>query len=192
MRDVYADTWIAVDGLGRNVAGPELAGAPKQNRTVGMFYYIWHDHNHARDNTQILKNFPEIAAHPEDPAVWAKYGFDNAGRPRHHWGEPLFGFYRSNDEWVIRKHAQMLSDAGVDTIIFDTSNVDARNNKDLSKHYIQNAVAVCRVFSEIRDAGGRAPAFVFLTNGGDGRSAERDSMALRQYLLQRSLQKRVV
>lgn len=170
-RDVYADTWIAVDGLGRNVAGPELAGAPRQNRTVGMFYYIWHDHNHARDNSKILKNFPEIAAHPEDPAVWAKYGFDNAGRPRHHWGEPLFGYYRSNDEWVIRKHAQMLSDAGVDTIIFDTSNVDARNNRDLSKHYIQNAVAVCRVFSEIRDAGGRAPAFVFLTNGADGRSA---------------------
>ena len=170
-RDVYADTWIAVDGLGRNVAGPDLAGAPKTNRTVGMFYYIWHDHNHARDNSKILKNFPEIAAHPEDPAVWAKYGFDNAGRPRHHWGEPLFGYYRSNDEWVIRKHAQMLSDAGVDTIIFDTSNVDARNNKDLSKHYIQNAIAVCRVFSEIRDKGGRAPQFVFLTNGGDGRSA---------------------
>ncbi len=170
-RDVYADTWIAVDSLGRNVAGPNLAGAPRANRTVGMFYYIWHDHNHARDNTKILKNYPEIAAHPEDPDVWAKYGFDNAGRPRHHWGEPLFGYYRSNDEGVIRKHAQMLSDAGVDTIIFDTSNVDARGGKDLSKHYIQNAVAVCRVFSEIRDAGGRAPAFVFLTNGSDGRSA---------------------
>ena len=171
MRDVYADTWIAVDGLGRNVAGPDLAGAPRQNRTVGMFYYIWHDNKVTRDNNRILKNFPEIAAHPEDPDVWAKYGFDNAGRPRHHWGEPLFGYYRSDDEWVIRKHAQMLSDAGVDTIIFDTSNVDARKNKDLSKHYIQNAVAVCRVFSQIRDAGGRAPAFVFLTNGGDGRSA---------------------
>lgn len=170
-RDVYADTWIAVDGLGRNVAGPNLAGAPKANRTVGMFYYIWHDHDHARDNTRILRNFPEIAAHPEDPAIWAKYGFDNTGRPRHHWGEPLFGYYRSNDEWVIRKHAQMLSDAGVETIIFDTSNVDARKDRDLSKHYIQNAVAVCRVFSEIRDAGGRAPGFVFLTNGADGRSA---------------------
>ncbi len=32
----------------------------------------------------------------------------------HHWGEPYLGYYVSNDEWVIRKHAQMLSDAGVD------------------------------------------------------------------------------
>ncbi|BCM92085.1 hypothetical protein IAD21_03964 [Abditibacteriota bacterium] len=170
-RDVFTDTWIAIDGLGRNIAGSDLGGAPKPNRTVGMFYYIWHNGDSVRDNARILKAFPDIAAQPQSRATWEKHGFLNEGRPRHHWGEPLFGYYRSNDEWVIRKHAQMLSDAGVDTIIFDTSNVDARNGKDLSKHYIQNALTVCRVFSEIRTRGGRAPQFVFLTNGGDKRSA---------------------
>lgn len=59
----------------------------------------------------------------------------------------------------------------MDTIIFDTSNVDARNNRDLSKHYIQNALNVCRVFSAIRASGDRAPRFVFLTNGDSKRSA---------------------
>jgi hypothetical protein len=34
----------------------------------------------------------------------------------HHWGESAFGYYRSDDPWVLRKHAQMLSDAGVDVI----------------------------------------------------------------------------
>lgn len=170
-RDVFADTWIAVDELGRNVAGPELGGPPKANRTVGMFYYIWHDGNTLRDNAKILKAFPDIAAQPQSRETWEKNGFLNEGRPRHHWGEPLLGYYRSTDEWVTRKHAQMLSDAGVDTIIFDTSNVDARNNRDLSKHYIQNAVNVCRIFSDIRSKGGRAPQFIFLTNGGDKRSA---------------------
>ena len=38
----------------------------------------------------------------------------------HHWGEPYLGYYVANDEWVIRKHAQMLTDAGVDVLFFDT------------------------------------------------------------------------
>lgn len=134
LRDVMADTWIAVDGLGRNVASADLSGAPKASRTIGMFYYIWHNNTQVRDNNKILQKFPDIAAQPQNPGVWEKHGFKNEGNPRHHWGEPLLGYYRSDDEWVIRKHAQMLCDAGVDTIIFDTSNVDARNGRDLSTH----------------------------------------------------------
>lgn len=178
-RDVYSDTWVALDGLGRNLPGHDLSGAPKADRSVGMFYYVWHDttsHRFAKsgeilDNMKIFRLHPDLAARPQKPELWEKYGYSIEGHPGHTWGEPLFGYYNSGDEWVIRKHAQMLCDAGVDTIIFDTSNVDARQGRDLSKHYIRNALTVCRVFSAIRAAGGRAPKFIFLTNGGDGRSA---------------------
>ena len=27
-------------------------------------------------------------------------------------GEPLFGYYTSDDEWVLRRHVEMLTDAG--------------------------------------------------------------------------------
>ena len=40
----------------------------------------------------------------------------------HHWGEPLFGYYTSDDEWVLRRHVEMLTDAGVDFLVFDTTN----------------------------------------------------------------------
>ena len=40
----------------------------------------------------------------------------------HYWGEPLYGDYLSTDPWVIRRHAQLLSAAGIDTLIFDTTN----------------------------------------------------------------------
>ena len=40
----------------------------------------------------------------------------------HHWGESVFGYYVSDDESVLRKHAQMLADAGVDMVVFDVTN----------------------------------------------------------------------
>ena len=39
-----------------------------------------------------------------------------------HWNEPLYGFYRNDDPYVLRKHAQYFADAGVDAIFFDTTN----------------------------------------------------------------------
>jgi len=43
-RDLYADTWVAQDALGRNMpsfmeVGPVKTG---QRRVVGMFYITWH------------------------------------------------------------------------------------------------------------------------------------------------------
>ncbi len=40
----------------------------------------------------------------------------------HFCSEPLFGYYTSDDEWVFRKHVQMLTDASVDFIVIDTTN----------------------------------------------------------------------
>ena len=31
----------------------------------------------------------------------------------HYWGEPQYGYYLSADPWVLRRHAQLLADAGV-------------------------------------------------------------------------------
>ncbi len=38
------------------------------------------------------------------------------------WGTPQLGFYRSDDRAVIRRHAEWISDAGVDFIFVDWSN----------------------------------------------------------------------
>lgn len=40
----------------------------------------------------------------------------------HFWGEPIWGYYNSDDEWVIRRHIKMLTMAGVDFIVFDVTN----------------------------------------------------------------------
>jgi hypothetical protein len=40
----------------------------------------------------------------------------------HFWGQPLWGYYNSEDEWVIRKQISMLTTAGIDFIAFDLTN----------------------------------------------------------------------
>ncbi|UVI31058.1 hypothetical protein [Paenibacillus spongiae] len=114
-RDVYSDTWVATDDLSRTSPDYAVAGAPKDKK-VGMFYFLWHD----ASSGQIYdhnKTYLEGGVN----AVWdiipqGPLGF------AHYWAEPYFGYYRSDDRWVIRKHANMLTEAGVDFVFFDNSN----------------------------------------------------------------------
>ena len=83
-----------------------------------MFCFL----THARDGgdppndiAHILARDPDILTKPDSP-LW--------GPPRtpYYWAEPLYGYYHSMDPWVIRRHATLLADAGIDTVIFDTTN----------------------------------------------------------------------
>ena len=38
------------------------------------------------------------------------------------WEQPLLGYYKTTDPWVLRKHAELLADAGVDAVFFDCTN----------------------------------------------------------------------
>ncbi|MGC8553403.1 MAG: hypothetical protein ACP5O7_11125 [Phycisphaerae bacterium] len=103
------DTWGATDGLGRVLPDYRQVGPPKPNRTVGIFYFT-HDDNPGHriwDNATILAKKPNAVIGPLNS--------------RHWWGQPLFGYYISSDPFVLREHAAMLGDAGVNTVIFDNT-----------------------------------------------------------------------
>lgn len=115
-----ASSFPATDSLGRKLPTSEEVGAPREDRFVAMFYFMWH-YQHLNEQGDVYDISNILAEHPE--------AINNANHPAwgplhhyHHFAEPLFGYYRSTDEWVFRKHAEMLADAGVDAIIFDTSN----------------------------------------------------------------------
>ena len=83
-----------------------------------MFYFLWmgaHVNGGPYDITKILAEDPTAASNPDSPLWGPLHAF-------HHWGESLFGYYQSDDPYVLRRHAQMLSDAGVDVVIFDVTN----------------------------------------------------------------------
>ncbi|MBI2424280.1 MAG: hypothetical protein HYV27_15720 [Candidatus Hydrogenedentes bacterium] len=143
--DLHADTWVATDALGRTQPGLAEAGALRPGKQVGIFYWTWHVPRGAggpNDNTKLIAGAKDgVVAWPEN------------GAP-HHWGEPELGYYMMTDPFVIRKHASMLVDAGVDAIFFDTTN-PPHTWKDEYE-------ALCREYTKMREEGNKTPYIAFL------------------------------
>ncbi len=120
--DIYADTWVATDDLGRVM--PTAAQTPLRNdkdRTAGIFYITWHTQGHHKkdattyggDVTKTLQEDPNARFETYNPA-WKAWSL--------HWGEPEDGYFLSQDEYIIRKDMSMLSDAGIDLLFLDVTN----------------------------------------------------------------------
>lgn len=117
---VDSDQWSATDALQRKVV--EYPDAPaKRDKVVAMFYWTWHQGNDDTTTTvknvsEIVRQYPESMQDYNHPA-WGKHkpGF-------FFWEEPLLGYYKTTDPWVLRKHAEMLADAKVDVVFFDCTN----------------------------------------------------------------------
>ena len=116
---VMPDTWVFTDGLGRVSVTNADVGDPKEDKTLAMFYWTWHTKAMAAagytDTTKLLEKYPE-AKNDYDHAAWAGTG--------HYcfWNEPIYGFYTTEDPWVLRRHAELLANAGVDVIFTDNTN----------------------------------------------------------------------
>jgi hypothetical protein len=65
------------------------------------------------------------------------------------------------DPFVIRKHASMLADAGIDVILFDTTNPPFTWREEYE--------ALCREYTRMRQAGMRTPSIAFIAPFGDPR-----------------------
>ena len=118
---VNSDFWTATDALGRTTPTAEEAGPVRDGKYVAIFYWTWHtdqlaDFSPVMNTSEILRQHPEAASDPDHPAwkgIWGGVFW---------WDEPLFGYYRTTDEWVLRKHAEMLADARIDAVFFDCTN----------------------------------------------------------------------
>lgn len=171
--------WPATDGLGRSLPLADEVGTPRADRFVGIFYFLWHRATSGKspnwdgpyDISRILREDPDALSKPDSP-LWGPVGM------YHYWGEPLLGYYRSDDPWILRRHAQALADAGIDTLIFDTTNAHS---------YPETYMALCRVFQEVRDAGGQTPQISFMVNTKAGETAEQIYRDLYQKNLYKDL-----
>ena len=147
------------DALGRSF---ETADAENKDLYVGMFYFLWlgqhsGEQNGIYDITKITENGANMDAF---------YYTNDASSPLnkyHFWGEPVWGYYQSDDEWVIRKQIEMLTMAGVDYLYFDTTNGALYDN--VTK-------VVFRVLQEYYDAGWDVPKIMYYIAVGDKANIE--------------------
>ncbi len=156
--DLYQDTWVATDALGRTMPGYDAVGPVKtdQRRVVGIFYITWHTQNLANmpapydaDVTKVLQADPNARFQADNP---------NWKRGSYHWGEPEMGYFLSQDEWVIRKDMSMLSDAGVDVLVLDVTN---------AVRYWDEWEVLFSTMEKMRAEGNNTPQFCFWAFNGE-------------------------
>lgn len=175
---VDASQWIAQDGLDRYLPTYEQTGDKREDKIVAMFYWTWHgdfgDQQSAYNNAQNVEKliamgkterdyFPLLQDNKNELSELHKLGIKTAYDKYHFWDEPIYGYYDGDDEWVIRKQAEMLAAAGVDVVFFDNTNGTFT--------WKQTAMKVMKVFSEARAQGVDAPDVSFMFPFGNNGSA---------------------
>ncbi len=110
---------VAVDQFGRSFAS---VSGYKPKKQVGLFYWPWIGHPYASG----IYDATIISAMPDGIKLLYDFKHQNDSisptGQAHFWGEPLWGYYNSADEWVIRRQIKMLTTAGIDFIAFDLTN----------------------------------------------------------------------
>lgn len=165
-RDLQSDTWVARDEAGRILPTSEEVGPIRQQKRVGIFYFLWHglhgydQHANPTDGREGVKPpGPNDQSSPHDLTRWLAGGGDPAKlgalQSFHHWGRSENGYYLSDDEWVIRRHLRSLSDAGVDVLILDATN--GFTYRDVYRNLF-------RIMGEMRAAGEPTPQAAFITH----------------------------
>ncbi len=142
--------WGAVDGLGRTLPGYSEVGA-KNDKVVGIFYWTWHKGNmqsKAVNVNNICLENPD-AVHNYNHKIWSK---NNVGS--YFWNEPLYGYYTEADDYVLRKHAELLADAGIDFVLFDCTNGDLT--------WEDAYLNLLKVWGEAREQGVKTPQIAFM------------------------------
>ena len=155
-----AQPLAGTDELGRTLPQNDETGDPKSDRQVGMFYFLWSGDEHSLvsdhywDLTKIVAEHPEVLE-DKDNKWWGSPEFSRF----YYWGEPIYGYYRSDDYWVHLRSMQLLTDAGVDFVVIDATNAFV---------YEKQADVLMRAMDAVRKQGKNPPRIVFYTNTQSG------------------------
>lgn len=140
----------STDKEGRTVrTGDEKS---KEN-AVGLFYHVWQgyhtkNYGHINDITKLLNENPDALYNMEDneQAPMGEFYF---------WGEPLYGYYCAYDPYVLNRHVELFTMAGVDYLVYDLTNAVV---------YYQAIDAMFQVLQAYYDQGWDVPKVAFYTN----------------------------
>ena len=144
----------AVDALGRRMPEPGISSTERENSTVGLFYFLWLCcHNKKLYNISEITDADPEAGYKTDDPKWGGIG------DMHYWGEPFYGYYSMDDEWVIRRHMKLIMQAEIDFLFFDTTNAVI---------YEPVCHRVMKVLQEYARQGFKIPKVMFYTNTRSG------------------------
>ena len=146
-KNINMNRICGVDEFGRIIS---TTNGVNNGKEVGLFYFLWlgHQDDGIYNIDELLEKNPAALwdkSGPEESPLW---GF-------HYWGEPLYGYYKSKEEFVIRKHIEMFIMAGIDYIVTDCTN---------ALIYPEALGNLMRILNEYRLAGWKIPKVACYTN----------------------------
>jgi hypothetical protein len=106
IREIYPDTWVATDAIGRTMPDCSVVGPVKtgQRRVVGIFYVTWHTDDHAKLKSPYAADVTKILAADPAARLDAKHPLWSEGT--YHWGEPELGYFLSSGYDLHDRHVQ--------------------------------------------------------------------------------------
>ncbi|MDE7373602.1 MAG: hypothetical protein K2N18_06025, partial [Clostridia bacterium] len=147
---------VATDDFGRKFLSID---GVNDSKYVGMFYFLCNGEN--REQTGIYDASIITNESTNHDAFWYVNDSSSPVGAAHWWGEPVYGYYHSQDPWVARKHVELLTMMGVDFLCFDVSNAFT---------YKPGTDVLFAALEEYHDKGWKVPKFLYYTayNGENG------------------------
>ena len=143
--------YAGTDDLDRSLFDSTQVGVVTEDHDVGIFYFLWHGQHgdHGQQNMQQIIDQAGDAAGDVNNPLWGDV------HTWHFWNEPLYGYYYIEDEYIMRKHVELLMNAGIDFLFFDTTN---------NSTYASVALQLMAILHEFNQQGYDAPEVMFYTN----------------------------
>ena len=169
---------VSTDIYGRTFDEGDVASSDKR---VGMFYFVWLGEH---TNAGIFDVTKSTKTEDGSKAIWSKITqkertsglspsdyiiqeeFDKDGNPItptplfefHYFSEPLYGYYCSDDPWVLARHIELLTMSGIDYISLDLTNISI---------YEDNVRAVLESLLKYQQLGWKVPLVTGFMTGTD-------------------------
>lgn len=148
------------DALGRRI--DRVGGSEGGKKYVGVFYSVWLGQHHSGqravyDIQHLLNTNPDALNNPQGTPESPLHEF-------HFWGEPLYGYYSMSDPWVVTRHIELLTNAGIDYLCIDATNTVV---------YPSSTFNLLETLLDFQKQGFSVPKVVFYTNTRSGTTVEK-------------------
>ena len=141
----------ATDDFGRSF---DTVSEYEKDKYVGIFYFLWNGSNQSPIK-DVTNNYEKNDTLMSELLARAADGGTPEVNSFHYWGEPLYGYYNADDEWVLRKHIELFIHAGLDFIAFDTTN---------ARIYDSQVYTFLDLLLEYKQQGFEVPKVMFMTS----------------------------
>ena len=145
----------ATDDLAR-VISPK--GKKDEKKYVGIWYSLWEGQHQSLqyeiNNIQLLLDEGNISKLND---------LSDAGQ-FYYWGKPLYGYYNMQDPWVLTRHIELFTMAGIDFLC-----IDATNQFD----YLDVGETLLGLLKKFKEQGFDVPKVMFYTNTMSGTTVDK-------------------